>query len=243
VLVVPPLAEEMNKTRRMVSLTMDSLAALGVASVVVDLSGTGDSSGELVEEDWGCWLRDLSAASTWSASHGVFITKVLATRAGCLLAAAWMRANPELVRHAVFWQPVVDGSRHVDQLLRTRMAASMAGSGPRQSIAALRQQLQTDGRLEIGGYEWPSSLLAMIDAQRLPALCGAGTPRIDWIDVPRNDDAPVSAPIAQALGGMQQAGVDIRLRRVPGEPFWASVEVVTTPALIDVTVQLLAEPV
>ena len=58
---VPAFAEEMNKSRAMVSRQARALAARGYAVVVPDLYGTGDSAGELREATWALWQRNVEA--------------------------------------------------------------------------------------------------------------------------------------------------------------------------------------
>lgn len=55
VLILPPLFEEANRTRRLLVETMRRLASLGIASVLADLPGMNDSSVATVDariEDW-----------------------------------------------------------------------------------------------------------------------------------------------------------------------------------------------
>ena len=49
VLVIPPFAEEMNKSRRMFTLLADALGQQDIALCVFDLFGTGDSSGDFAD--------------------------------------------------------------------------------------------------------------------------------------------------------------------------------------------------
>jgi len=45
VLIAPPFGEEMNKTRKMLTEVAGALQVRGVATLVVDLHGAGDSAG------------------------------------------------------------------------------------------------------------------------------------------------------------------------------------------------------
>ena len=57
VLYVPPFAEEMNKSRRLVALQARRLAAAGFGVLVPDLYGTGDSAGDFAEARWSIWRK------------------------------------------------------------------------------------------------------------------------------------------------------------------------------------------
>jgi hypothetical protein len=48
---VPPFAEEMNKSRRMIAEVGRRLEGSGVGMLLVDLFGTGDSEGEFAQAD------------------------------------------------------------------------------------------------------------------------------------------------------------------------------------------------
>src|SRR5215472_18869506 len=65
VVFVPPFAEEMNLSRRMVALQARMLAAAGVSVLLVDLYGTGDSAGDFSEARWALWVEDVLAAADW----------------------------------------------------------------------------------------------------------------------------------------------------------------------------------
>lgn len=88
VLVVPPFAEEMNKSRTMLTRLSRALALRGVATVVPDLYGTGDSEGDFAEASWEIWQDDLQCASAWCMSRGIAVSGLLAIRFGAALAIA-----------------------------------------------------------------------------------------------------------------------------------------------------------
>ena len=61
-LFLPPLFEEMNRTRALLAATMRGLAAEGFACWLPDLPGTGESERTLAEVSWQDW-RDAAAAA------------------------------------------------------------------------------------------------------------------------------------------------------------------------------------
>ena len=65
VVYVHPLAEEMNKSRRMAALQSRALAAVGCAVLRIDLHGCGDSSGDFADASWEDWVDDVVAACGW----------------------------------------------------------------------------------------------------------------------------------------------------------------------------------
>lgn len=81
-LLLPPLFEEMNRTRALLAATMRALAAEGFSCWLPDLPGTGESERPLEEVAWQDWL-DAAAAALQAA--GAIATVSL--RGGALLDA------------------------------------------------------------------------------------------------------------------------------------------------------------
>ncbi len=69
-LVVPPFAEEMNKSRKLVTDFVRHERSKGRGVLCVDLYGTGDSDGEFAAARVARWIEDLAAVAKWSASCG-----------------------------------------------------------------------------------------------------------------------------------------------------------------------------
>ncbi|NNC73217.1 MAG: hypothetical protein HKN78_10140, partial [Sphingomonadaceae bacterium] len=79
-LIIPPLLEELNRTRKFLSDIMRLLADDGVASHLADLPGTGESDRGLEETSWEDWRISVAAAA-----RAVAADAVLSVRGGCLL--------------------------------------------------------------------------------------------------------------------------------------------------------------
>jgi alpha-beta hydrolase superfamily lysophospholipase len=65
ILFVPPLFEEMNRTRALIAATMRRLAAQGFGCWLPDLSGTGESERDLGQVEWDDWRHDVIAAAAY----------------------------------------------------------------------------------------------------------------------------------------------------------------------------------
>jgi exosortase A-associated hydrolase 2 len=240
VLIVPPFAEEMNKCRRSFTELSHALAACGIATVLPDLYGTGDSEGEFVDADLDVWLDDLSRVVEWSAAQGCPVTTLLCVRLGCPLGAQLARRWPGRFERAAFWQPVLDGQRFLAQFFRLRVAASMMEPNKRESVEALRALLQSSGRIEVAGYELGSKLVGQLDALALDARCCADIGAVHWMEVLRDHDATLPTPSRQFIDAQRAAGHEITEHTFVGEPFWSSVEIVTNQQLIASTAAVLA---
>ena len=79
-LFLPPLFEELNRTRALLAATMRRLAAQGFGCWLPDLPGTGESERALAQISWQDW-REAAAAAV--AAAGAVVT--VAVRGGALL--------------------------------------------------------------------------------------------------------------------------------------------------------------
>lgn len=240
VLVVPPFAEEMNKARRMVTQAALGLAARGIATLVPDLYGTGDSGGDFAEGDWSCWESDLVNAADWARDRGYVITGLLAIRLGAALACsgALLNATPKLQR-LVLWQPVFDSRRFLAQFIRLRIAAALIEEDKRESQAELRARLRSGEILEVAGYRLSARLAADLDALVPPARLPSHWGRVHWMQVVRDVEAQLPSPSAQLIERTRVAGGAVAVETFLGEPFWTSTEIVTISTMITATIEAL----
>ena len=79
-LFLPPLFEEMNRTRALLASTMRALAAQGFECWLPDLPGTGESERALEEVSWQDW-REAAAAAFEAAGASASVS----LRGGALL--------------------------------------------------------------------------------------------------------------------------------------------------------------
>lgn len=239
-LLVAPFGEEMNKSRKMLTDVGIGLAQRGVGSVLVDLYGTGDSDGDFSQAQWPRWQADLQQAIAWCAQEGLQVDRLLGVRLGCALGAQVARDAIPGLEKTVFWQPVLDGSRFMDQFLRLRVAASMMEQDRKESTADLRAKFARGETVDVAGYGIGPQLAAQIDQVRLAGHVGPHLGQVHWIEIVRSAETPPPAPATKAVDTARAAGLNVTLYPIPGEPFWSSVEIVRIPALIEQTVALLA---
>jgi hypothetical protein len=85
ILIVPPLFEEMNRTRALLAAMMRALAARGFGCCLPDLPGTGESERPLGEIVWEDWRAAVSEAADHAAAASGRAPLVAALRGGCLI--------------------------------------------------------------------------------------------------------------------------------------------------------------
>jgi len=239
VLVVPPFAEEMNKCRRMITLVALRLSESGIATVTPDLYGTGDSGGEFLEADWDIWCDDVSRVSNWTVENVGPLEGVLAIRLGGALAVAVAQGSGiSGARRTVFWQPLLDGKRFLNQFLRLRVAATMA-SGTQQSASELRRRLSSGKAIEVAGYELSPQLADALEGVAPPAALPPGLGEILWAEASTGDDSALPAPSQAAVDRYRAAGATLETAVCAGEPYWSSTEIVVNWELVDLTASFI----
>ena len=234
VLYLHPLAEEMNRSRRMAALQARALAGAGLEVLQIDLHGCGDSAGDFGDASWQGWLDDALAAARWLRErHAHAPLWLWGLRAGALLAADAARAL-DAPCNLLLWQPAASGRLALQQFLRLGMAAQLAdGHAGGGAMTALRQQLAAGEPVEIAGFALALALAAGLEGATLAPPPRAG--RLAWLELGHG-----AAPAAgAALESWRQAGWQVQHGRVAGPAFWHTAEVQTAPALLDATVQAL----
>ena len=98
ILFVPPLFEEMNRTRALIVAMMRWLAKRGQSAWLLDLGGTGESESDLEAMRWIDWRHDVNAAAAHIAAHARK-PLIASLRGGALLddgpnARGWWRFAP-----------------------------------------------------------------------------------------------------------------------------------------------------
>ncbi len=233
VLVVPPFAEEMNKSRRMMALQARDLSRRGFHVLLPDLYGCGDSEGDLAGADWDLWLEDLAALTGTLGPGPLFL---LAVRLGSLLAADLEARLPRAVRGQVWWQPVARGRQFLTRFLRLQLAADLVRAGEgRTTTGELRQRLEAGATVEVAGYPLGPAIAGAIDARELGQTAASLRAAVLWVDVLADEERPVPALSRQTVEALRGAGVDLEYRKMVGEGFWGTPEIAEVPSLIGYT--------
>jgi alpha-beta hydrolase superfamily lysophospholipase len=130
ILIVPPLFEEMNRTRALIVGVMRRLARRGQGCWLLDLSGTGESERDLAGVTWDEWRHDVTCA----AGHVAEAARrplIASFRGGALVddqakARGWWRFAP------------VDGAAVARDMVRSGLAGGVewAGYSPSDALKA-----------------------------------------------------------------------------------------------------------
>lgn len=237
-LCVAPFAEELNKSRRMLSLGARTLAAAGWAALLLDPCGCGDSDGDFEDATWERWEDDVQAGAAWLATRFPGAPWLWGLRAGALLAMSAAHRFA-LAPRFLFWQPVTSGEQHLHQFLRIGSTqAALARGNAAMAGESLRERLRTGSTVEVAGYRISPALAAGMAQVRLDA---PAPDRVAWLEVGTGEIAAMSIGGQQRLDAWRTAGVRAAGRVVAGEHFWQTAEIAECAALLDATTAVMNE--
>lgn len=180
ILFVPPLFEEMNRTRALIAGVMRRLAKRGHGCWLLDLSGTGESERDLAEVAWEDWRHDVMVAAT----HIEKLARkplVAAFRGGALLDdAAKARGHWRLAP--------VDGAAVTRDMVRSGLTGGVAWAGyaPSDSLK---------GELEAG----VPRALPQLRTVRLTSDIAAADAKLAGPALWRRSEPGTSAELAEAI--------------------------------------------
>ena len=238
-LYVPPFAEEMNRSRRMAALQARALAASGIDTLLLDLFGTGDSSGDFGAARLALWLDDIADAATWLEAEapggGHRRLCLWGLRLGGLLACVAAAIQPERFKHLLLWQPVTDGRAMLTQFLRVRIAAAMAEGGVPEKTEELRARLAGGEPLEVAGYEIAPELARALDGLRIDNLDLGTAALAAWLEVAAEASDRLLPASERVIEKWRKTGAEVSATAVAGAPFWTLQETTLAPALIAAT--------
>lgn len=230
-LLVPPFAEELNKSRRMLALLGQSLSQSGISVALPDLYGTGDSGGDFADADWDVWKQDLGRVTDMLRDAGAQRIVMIGLRMGCLLAADAWRHHQLPIQQMIFWQPILSGKQMMNQFLRLRVALGMMSGRP-ERVSDLRQQAQEQGGVEIAGYYLSQSLMQSLDQLEMSALLNEGPLPLHWFEVQSRADQSLPIPVQKLQKTLRSKGFDLTADEIVGDAFWTTQEITKLPELI-----------
>ena len=237
---VPPFAEEMNKSRRMVALQSRLFAAHGARVIVHDPFGTGDSYGEFADARLQTWRNDILAHLEDIRSQNSAPIWIWGMRMGALIALDAIRRSNVLISGVVLWNPCPNGLQYMNQFLRLRLMSTLVSkNADRETLADLRDIVASGKSIEVAGYQLSAELIAAIDQLELDKLLHSHTPVIHWMEVSNTVEGSLSPAIRKSIESASKVGSTILVNRVAGPAFWSTPEVSHAPDLLEATMNVV----
>lgn len=187
----------------------DRLARSGVPVLRFDLSGTGDSSGELDAFGLDDWITDVAHAVAHLRDRtGIATIDVVGLRIGATI-AAMATSRGVMVDRLVLWQPIISGRGFVSEMehLHRECLTSFG-------LVAPSCPVPPDQPMEVLGFEYGRPMLR--DLERLDMM-SAPPPRARAVLLVDNTDDRDQEPLARHL---EQQGVRISYAHRPDSAIW-----------------------
>ena len=235
VILVPPFAEEMNRSRRMYVLCARLLANNGIHAVIFDFSGTGDSSGEWGQFCYSDWMGDIKHVYTHCSSFADNVS-FIALRFGALILSDVVSQSDIDVDRCIFWDPIENGEILIRQLIRIKIAAAMADESKKLTTKEILDDIESMGYLESGGYKISKSLIDDINSKRLSDLIESVLDNIelDWMQLGKHSETKKQwLPNSIFEKNLSQDQCNkIVMHPVNDVKFWMQQEVTIAPELL-----------
>ena len=239
---IPAFAEEMNKSRHMVTMQARAFAEQGYSVLVFDLWGTGDSQGEFSEATWAIWLNNIDAVVKWLQSRGSDSISLWGLRAGVLIAMDYLHQYSSEIDKLICWQPVFNGEQFIMQFLRLRVAAAMMDkNAPQEKTSDLKKQLLEENSVEVAGYQLNPELVNPMMTIRAQQLNLQSVKQCHVFELTIGSDLEASYALTKWIKYIEQKDINVSLDIINGSLFWSTQEISESPGLIQLSSKRVSE--
>lgn len=238
---VPAFAEEMNKSRRMITLATEGLVEDGWSVLLFDFSGCGDSSEVLEEIAWEMWIEDLDSVLSWSRLRFPGLGVVLwSLRGGALIASEWMAWKGQNLP-VLMWQPTLSGKLQLTQFLRLKAANDMLSEmDARNVMADLRKKIEEGEPVDVAGYRVSAKLAGGMSRAVFDLSVKEGRD-IAILEVGSAEGSSLS-PALQGLVEKASIGTfQVFAQKIAGAAFWSTQYIETVPGLVTASRKVLEQ--
>lgn len=152
ILYVHPFAEEKNCSHSVAVKAARSFAELGFAVMRFDLSGCGDSEGNMEDFTLADWQNDLKSAIRYLKDKAqVEKVALWGLRSGAGLCLLHTLENDN-VPFTLLWQPVIHFKDFMHRFLRQRVGTGLVTHSETVSVKSLVEMLESGRLVEVFGY-------------------------------------------------------------------------------------------
>ncbi|HNY66030.1 MAG TPA: alpha/beta hydrolase [Deltaproteobacteria bacterium] len=214
-----PFTEEHNMSHTAMVKVCRALSGIGYPVLRFDMSGCGDSEGELTEVEIPSWMEDLDAAvEALRAETGARHAALLGLRLGGGLALLRAQEDPA-VPFLVLWEPVLDFALYIRQFMRRAIASEIVGSaGGGTTVAGLEKDLADRGEVNVIGYPITRALFdSFLAVSRRPVQ---QSPRCPVLVLSISQGDRPSFALGAYRDMLEGAGAEVSFDHIQAEPFW-----------------------
>lgn len=233
-LIIPPLAEEMNRCRYMCTLFAQAVADKGMGCFSIDPYGTGDSAGDFVDCNWQQTIADMLTALEHLTSLGYKKISLLGIRLGALQALDLVEQFQGINR-VILWQPITNGNMALTQFLRIRIAASLSRNEKAETIKDFDAMIEQGKPVEVAGYDLSPSYYHSIKTAKLSAENNYNQTPIAWFTTIASAERKAPKVEINTINKWRENGANIDYTVLVSPPYWQVHERTLAPDLVTAT--------
>lgn len=215
-----PFGSERTNSHRLYVLWARQLAAAGHWALRFDYRGTGDSAGAFEDFTVHDHIDDISVAiGELERMSGMPCRGLLGLRLGADLASI-CAANSDKPLDLVLWEPIVDGNKYRNSLLRLAMANELVNSsGPHRSRADFRRELAAGKTVSVDGFPLTAEMHEALATVDLSALGRPTSRPILVVQMKSGTNRPLKPAVTSLVESYSAEG-DTDLRSVVEPLVW-----------------------
>lgn len=207
--VASSLFAEFQRNYRREVLLSRGAAAAGFRTVRFHYRGTGNSVGTDTPPDLDSMTRDLR-----DIVQGVEgPVALIGTRVGALAAA---RARDDGDVPLILWEPVIDGGRWIEEVIRAALAREL-GKGTSVNADTIRARWEADGVAFVLGETVPESIVRQIGVVSLPEII-TGTGPVQIVQTSRTEKT--KPDIERLVERLSASGLHAEVLPIVGKQTW-----------------------
>ncbi|MBF0266836.1 MAG: hypothetical protein HQL46_16355 [Gammaproteobacteria bacterium] len=244
-LVFPPFAEEMNRSRRQIIDLAGQLANSGYQVLIIDLFGTGDSEGDFSEANWDIWQANMldGMKFLFEKTPSNSSLDILGIRLGCLLALDTLQSKNSIldkisINHFLSWQPVFNAKNHSQQFLRLQLTKKLTSSTNNSSNNSQNKNTYT----EVAGYCYPLQLQDQLKFKdKLSQYNLTKINNFSLFQISPSETTTISKDIEDLLFYDPTIRPCSEIKIIQGKKFWQFYDIKPNKELIYQTVQAILD--
>lgn len=216
-----PFAEEKLWAHRVYVSFARILAARGAWVLRFDMMGNGDSEGRFSDISVETMLGDIERAVDQLSrlSGGATNIGILGLRLGATLAALTAERSSKIGK-LILWDPVVDGAKYMQELLRSNLTTQSAVYKEiRYNRETLVRMMREGSTVNIDGYELAYPCYEQVSAINLKEDPKRFAGRCLIVQIGKEGQ-----PIQSDLKSLQETYQAATLRTAVEEPFWKEIK-------------------
>jgi exosortase A-associated hydrolase 2 len=243
-IVIQPLAEELNCSRRQFSEMGLALTNHHYDTFIPDFFGTADSEGDFSEITLATLLEDIDSLCQYLVNKGYKQITFLGLRLGANLISEYLSSRERQgyfqnqsiqISNIILWSLIENPALYIKQLYRLKSANALT-QGKQLNTKALEDDLNKNHYLEVAGYTFTDILLNDINSLSSKLQENTQIAPVQYCSFNLPDIKKTK--LTNQLNTIK----NIQITHYPYHPFWLTHESLVSLELIKDTIESLIKP-